>query len=90
MELDDQSKKAVQELGDAINEAIEKSTRVIRALEEIRAAGYEPNIGVKLNIGLMPLSPDEEIATEDAETELEMELTDEDLRELRKLKISLD
>lgn len=88
MELDGDSKRAVQELGDAINEAIEKSGRVIQALEEIRTAGFEPNISIKLNIGLMPISSgDDEKQTE---TELEMELTDEDLRELRKLNISLE
>ena len=88
MKLDGESEKAVQELGDAINEAIERSTRVIEALEKIRRAGYEPNIGVKLNIGLLPL--DTEIDEDDPRTDLEFELTEADLRELRKLKINLD
>lgn len=89
MELDEESKRAVQELGDAINEAIERSERVIDALEEIRRAGYEPNIGIKLQIGLMPLTGENETQAA-PQTELEMELTDEDLRELRKMNISLD
>ena len=93
MELDDESKKAVQELGDAINEAIEKSARVIDALEEIRRAGYEPNIAIKLNIGLMPIAGDEDDkpdGVQSAKNEFELELTDEDLRELRKMNISLE
>jgi hypothetical protein len=89
MELDGESKQAVQELGDAINEAIERSERVIEALEKIRRAGFEPNIGIKLNIGLMPLTDPDEIENA-PQTELETELTDEDLRELRKMKIILD
>ena len=92
MELDGESKKAVKKLGDAINAEIEKSVRVMQAIEEIRASGFEPNIGIKLEIGLMPLSQflDEEENAPEPETELESELTDEDLRELRKMNISLD
>ncbi len=89
MELDGKSKKAVQELGDAINDAIEKSLRVMRAIEVMRELGYEPNLGIKLEIGLMPIR-DAETDKNASESELEMELTDEDLRELRKMKISLE
>lgn len=88
MELDEKSKKAVQELGDAINEAIEKSRRVMQAIDDLRELGYEPNLGVKLEIGLMRIE-DEDIEI-GGERQLEMELTDEDLRELRKMKISLE
>ncbi|MGI8467242.1 MAG: hypothetical protein ACR2N3_02210 [Pyrinomonadaceae bacterium] len=85
MELDGKSKKAARELGDAINAAIEKSERVARAIEDLREIGYEPRLSLKLEIGLMKTSRK---AT--AERELELDLTDEDLRELRKMKISLE
>ena len=84
MELDEKSKKAARELGDAINAAIEKSARVAQAIEDLRALGYEPNLSLKLEIGLMEISGDK------AERELELELTDEDLKTLRKMKISLE
>ena len=84
MELDEKSKEAARELGDAINAAIEKSARVAQAIEDLRALGYEPNLSLKLEIGLM------EIGGDKAERELELELTDEDLKTLRKMKISLE
>lgn len=86
MELDEKSKRAVRELGDAINAAIEKSTRVARAIEDLRELGYELNLSLKLEIGLIEMSRDRS----NAERQVELELTDEDLRELRKMKIRLE
>ena len=84
MELDDDAKRAVRELGDAINSAVEKSIRVAEAIEKLRGLGYEPNLSLKLEIGLF------EIKAHDAEEEIELELTDEDLRTLRGMKIRLE
>jgi hypothetical protein len=85
MELDDNAKRAVRELGDAINSAVEKSVGVAEAIEKLRGLGYEPNLSLKLEIGLF------EIKSNDAdEGEIELELTDEDLRTLRGMKIRLE
>lgn len=89
MELDDSAKKAVRELGDAINAAIGDSARVAEAIDALREIGYEPNLSLKLEIGLYELAsaPDDDDAILD---ESELELTDEDLRTLQKMKIRLE
>jgi hypothetical protein len=88
MELDDKAKKAVRELGDAINSAIGESYRVTEAIEHLREIGYEPNLMLKLEIGLSELSLPEE--TDGILDEAELELTDEDLKTLRSMKIRLE
>ncbi len=85
MELDEYEKNAVRELSESVNLAIEKSSRVANAIRYLRELGYEPNLTLKLEIGLQEI-------IEDAEEpqDIELELTDEDLRTLRRMKISLE
>jgi len=86
MNLDDEAKEAVRELGDAINSAIEKSPRVADSIERLREIGYEPNLMLKLEIGLQELPEN----TEETNGEVELDLTDEDLKTLRRMKIRLE
>jgi hypothetical protein len=88
MELDENAKQAVRELGDAINSAIEKSERVIEAIEYLREIGYEPNLSLKLEIGLLEI--ERESADEGDGRDVSLKLTDEDLRTLRSMKIRLE
>jgi hypothetical protein len=86
MELDENAKQAVRELGDAINSAIEKSERVMNAIEYLREIGFEPNLSLKLEIGLLEIErAGETVAHDDG-----LKLTDEDLRTLRSMKIRID
>lgn len=87
MKLDDNAKKAVRELGDAINTAIEQSRRVSEAIELLRELGYEPHLNLKLEIGLQEAGHGE---SEDVSEDFELELTDEDLRTLRRMKIKIE
>lgn len=84
MKLDDNAKQAVRELGDAINRAIEKSVRVSNAIEYLREIGYEPHLNLKLEIGLQEIGHSEQ---EEFTEDFEVELTDEDLRTLQRMKI---
>lgn len=86
MELDNTEKKAVRELGEAINASIEKSGRVAEAIECLRRLGYEPNLLIKLEIGLRETGDFFGGVSED----VELELTDEDLRTLRRMKIRIE
>lgn len=86
MELDENAKSAVRELGDAINAAVEKSVRVADAIERLRELGYEPNLTLKLEIGLQQI----EGSFDDFPEEVEFDLTDEDVRTLRRMKIRLE
>lgn len=84
MELNDDAKEIVEEIGQAINAAVENSTAVADAIARLRAAGYEMELSLKLIIGLREL--DEPLADAGAT----LELTDEDRRTLRSMKIRLD
>jgi hypothetical protein len=86
MELDDNAKEAVRELGDAINAAVEKSTRVANAIKNLREIGFEPNLTLKLEIGLQEIGA----GFDDFHEDVELELTDEDLHTLRRMKIKID
>ena len=70
MNLNDTAKKAVRELGEAINAAVEKSSRVAEAIENLRQLGYEPNLMLKLEIGLQEITDDAEDFPEDFERTL--------------------
>ncbi len=83
MKLDKDAKKAVNELGDAINAAVEQSARVGAAIESLRVLGYEPVLTLKLEIGLHEIETD----ADDLPEEFELDLTDEDVRTLRRMKI---
>jgi hypothetical protein len=80
MNLDQQAKDAVQNLSDSINSAVEKSFDVRDAIEYLRELGYEPVLTLRLEIGLQQIG---------AETDeiLELDLTDEDVRTLQRMKI---
>ena len=88
MEINDEAKEIVQELGAAINSAVENSSEVAAAIERLREAGYEMELTLRLEIGLREYEaePDDE----DGEDSARLELTDEDRRTLRRMKIRFD
>ena len=85
MEISSEAKQIVQELGKAINEAVERSQEVADAIERLREAGYEMELNLRLDIGLRQLLETEEVGSEAA-----LDLTEEDLRTLRGMKIRID
>ena len=56
MEIDDQAKEIVRDIGTAINESVENSSKVAEAIERLRDAGYEMELTLRLEIGLLPHS----------------------------------
>ncbi len=85
MEINDEAKEIVQEIGTAINAAVERSVEVAEAIERLRIAGYEMELTLRLEIGLR------ELADEDEDSDAApLELTDEDRRTLRSMKIRFD
>jgi hypothetical protein len=107
MELDEQAQEAIRHLGAAVNSAIEKSTDVTRAIDAVRALGYEPHLTLKLEIALQEIGAKQHTGEDsddfkfddDAENEtsadasgdeIELELTDEDVRTLRRMKIRFE
>jgi hypothetical protein len=86
LDINDEAKQIVQDLGTAINTAVEKSTQVAEAIERLREAGYEMELTLRLEIALRQQTLDEEAGVEAAA----FELTDEDMRTLRRMKIRID
>ncbi len=85
MDIDDQAKEIVREIGTAINESVENSPKVAEAIERLRDAGYEMELTLRLEIGLRPHSGDDE-----SQRETTLDLTDEDVQVLQRMKIRID
>lgn len=83
MEIDDQAKEIVREIGTAINESVENSTKVAEAIERLRDAGYEMELTLRLEIGLRPHS-------EETDEGAPLNLTEEDVQILQRMKIRID
>ncbi len=83
MDIDDEAKEIVRDIGAAINESVENSTKVAEAIERLRNAGYEMELTLRLEIGLRPHALDDDSSAT-------LELTDEDLQVLQRMKIRLD
>ncbi len=84
MELDDDAKDIVRDIGTAINESVENSSKVADAIERLRDAGYEMELTLRLEIGLRPH------AGEEAGEETALNLTEEDVQVLQRMKIRID
>ena len=88
MEMDEETKRLAEDVGTAINESVQQSPGVAAAIERLREAGFEMELTLKLEIGLRPQADHE--ADEIGATPGSLELTDEDLRILRSMKIKID
>jgi len=84
--MDENTKKLAEEVGTAINESVQQSASVAAAIERLREAGFEMELTLKLEIGLRPQSQNES----GTEGEGSLELTEEDLRILRSMKIKIE
>ncbi|MEP6920585.1 MAG: hypothetical protein ABI967_05620 [bacterium] len=86
MEIDDNAKEIVREIGTAINESVENSTKVAEAIDRLREAGYEMELTLRLEIGLRPNTGEDG----DSREESSLRLTDEDVQILQRMKIKID
>ena len=62
----------MRDIGTAINESVENSTKVAEAIERLREAGYEMELTLRLEIGLRPHTDETE------ESDAGLNLTEED------------
>jgi hypothetical protein len=84
LDIDDEAKEIVREIGTAINESVENSAKVAEAIERLRDAGYEMELTLRLEIGLRPHAGDDE------DSDATLDLTDEDVQVLQRMKIRID
>ena len=86
MDRNEKVSKALEELSRVINRTIEDSPTVREVVEELRQLGFEPNLSMRLEVAL------EEIPEESNEISIEepeLELTDDDIRALRRMRIAV-
>jgi hypothetical protein len=94
LDLDNNFKRLVKELGVAINESLSDSEKIADVMARIRAAGYDLYLVLEVTIGFnkrgdgnlvhrQKLNPDQARATE-------LRLTNQDTQFLRALKISIE
>jgi hypothetical protein len=90
LEINDEAKEIVQELGEAINAAVENSAEVAAAIERLRGAGYEMELTLRLEIGLREQGAAGVGEENEEDDSLRLELTDDDRRTLRSMRIRFD
>lgn len=91
MQLDDNLKQLMKELGAAINDALSESEEISEAIQNVRNAGYDVFLVLEATIGFNKRSKGE--ASEDASLqsgEMKLKVTAQDLKFLRSLKISVE
>ncbi len=94
MELDDQFKQLIKELGNAINESLSESDRIAEVMGRIRSAGYDLFLVLEVTIGFNKRGESNLVhrqkLTPEQRRDAELRLTNQDAQFLRALKISVD
>jgi len=95
MQLDDNLKQLMKELGAAINDALSESEEISEAIQNVRNAGYDVFLVLEATIGFNKRSKTdggEEVAGVNGlkSGEMKLKVTAQDLKFLRSLKISIE
>src|SRR5213592_3447174 len=94
LQLDDNLKQLMKELGAAINDALSESEDISEAIQNVRNAGYDVFLVLEATIGFNKRSKTEngeEVATNGRTSgEMKLKVTSQDLKFLRSLKISVE
>lgn len=87
--VDDQLKKLMKELGEAINQAVAESDRIADVMGRIRANGHDVFLALEATIGFTQnREPNRPVLRPD-QPPGELEITSQDLQFLRSLRISV-
>lgn len=94
MELDENFKRLIKELGTAINESLSDSEKIAEVMGRIRAAGYDLFVVLEVTIGFNKRGETNLVHRQTLSAEqhrhTEFRLTNQDAQFLRALKISVD
>ncbi|MGD0124616.1 MAG: hypothetical protein ABSF46_04600 [Terriglobia bacterium] len=94
MELDDNFKRLIKELGDAINESLSESDNIAEVLGRIRSSGYDLFLVLEVTIGFNKRGEANLIHRQKLNADLRQEpvfhLTSQDAQFLRALRISVE
>jgi hypothetical protein len=93
VELDDNLKKLMKDLGSAINSALSESTDINEAIQNVRDSGYDVYLVLEATIGFnrRPAeSQSEEAASPAAGSDIQLQVNAQDMKFLKSLKIRVD
>jgi hypothetical protein len=94
MQLDDNLKQLMKELGAAINDALSDSEEISEAIQNVRNAGYDVFLVLEATIGFNKRSKtdqaDDTSPSGLKSGEMKLKVTAQDLKFLRSLKISVE
>jgi hypothetical protein len=94
LELDENFKRLIKELGDAINESLSDSDRIADVMSRIRSAGYDLFLVLEVTIGFNKRGEVNMVHRQklsaDVRPDPEFRLTMQDTQFLRALKIIVD
>ena len=91
MEIDDNLKELMKELGIAINESLSDSEPIAEAISNIRGAGYDVFLVLEATVGFNKREEEEDEEPGARRVKAgKLELTNQDTKFLRSLKISVE
>jgi hypothetical protein len=94
LQLDDNLKQLMKELGAAINDALSDSEEISEAIQNVRNAGYDVFLVLEATIGFNRRSKTdggEDVSSGGIKSgEMKLKVTSQDLKFLRSLKISVE
>ena len=93
MQLDDNLKHLIKELGAAINDALSESQGINDAIQNVKDAGYDVFLVLEATIGFNKKpaqdSPEDSAGVGESDS-AQLKVTGQDLKFLRSLKISIE
>ena len=94
MDLDDNFKRLIKELGDAINETLSESDKISEVFARIRASGYDLFLVLEVTIGFNKRGETNMVHRQKLDAESRQEpnfrLTTQDTQFLKALRISIE
>lgn len=92
--LDENLKDLMKELGAAINDTLSNSEKISETISKIRAAGYDVFLVLEATIGFNRRQEEAQTETEYSQesgfAETRLDITSQDVKFLKSLKISID
>jgi hypothetical protein len=88
--VDAKLKNMMKDLGEAINQSISDSDEIAEVISRIKAGGYDVFLVLEATIGFNQRDEDDEPAPADYKTPPQFELTGQDAKFLKSLRISVE
>ena len=88
--MDSKLKNMMKELGEAINQSISDSDEIADVISRIKAGGYDVFLVLEATIGFNQREADDDSDSDDRQSPPSFELTGQDAKFLKSLRISVD